>query len=148
MKINNAGYSFTKESSRCYRKVSERAEKFIEQLNEVQVQKLTCALKSIQPHNQWKEWLISERKAIGAYDRLDYVGRERFLQTRNDNEILLIHHACIYIELWRVRIDSKNYFNFRDIGLVDRPVEQREMLLGVLSAWEDIDPQDLWLSDV
>ncbi|MFM2056070.1 MAG: hypothetical protein RLY71_455 [Pseudomonadota bacterium] len=123
--------------------VSARADELIDELGEVQCRRLFDALRTTSVA-QWLCWLEDARAEIGAYDGLTAKQRKRRLQDPGDIDALRLHHACVFVELWRARME-RNYRQLPPRGMpLDRPEDHRSMLLDAMaahSAWQDL---DLW----
>ncbi|MCI5157168.1 MAG: hypothetical protein D3906_01785 [Candidatus Electrothrix sp. AUS1_2] len=133
-----------KESACCTRyphHVSDRVDELINELDATQIRQLYDELKK-NTYSEWLKWLEGTRGKIAHYDYLTRTERKRCIQQRIDNEPLLIHHACIYIELWRQRC----LLDFPPHTLLDTPESQREILLTVVTSYS-VDPRDLWPFD-
>lgn len=137
--INRMSKNF-KESAFYPHHVSDRVDELIDELDATQIRQLYDELKN-KTYNEWSDWLEgkSTRGKIAYYDYLTCTERKRCIQQRTDNEPLLLHHACIYIELWRQRCR----LDFPPHTLLDTPESQREILLTVVTSY-DVDIRDLW----
>ncbi len=126
---------------------SDRADELISELDEVQLVELYDALHT-KTFGEWLGWIEEKRADICKYDYLSRAERKRKLLKHEGCTTLMLHHACIYIELWRTRT-AKRYFSFPPSGApIDTPVAQREMMLAVLAAYQDFDMRDIWPFEV
>lgn len=143
IKNDHTTHNFLKENAFYPRHVSDRADELIEELDSEQVLQLYDALKT-KTYADWSLWLGDARDAISKYDNLSHAERKRRLKKPPVIETLLLHHACIYVELWRSRID-REYFSLPPSGpSIETPEEQREMMLNIIAAYDNFDPRDLW----
>jgi hypothetical protein len=125
---------------------SERADELISELDKAQLLELYEALQS-QTLVEWWEWIEEKRADISEYDYLSRTERRKLLK-HEGSATLMLHHACIYIELWRSRT-VKRYFSFPPSGVpIDTPVAQREMMLAVVASYQDFDMRDIWPFEV
>jgi hypothetical protein len=112
------------------RHVSDRVNELLDELNELQCQRLYDEFKKI-TIGDWFFWLEENRDEISRHDGLSLIQRRKNLNTRSSVTTLKLHHACIFIELWRVRT-TNNYFLFPPSGLpLENVTRQREMMLDV-----------------
>lgn len=119
------------------RHVSDRADELLDELEEEQVLQLYNELKT-KTYAEWLDWLEDARAEISKYDHLSRAARKRELQKLPDIKTLLLHHACVYVELWREFLNH-NYFSLPPAGEVDTPESQREMMLAVVAAYNHPD---------
>ena len=138
--INRISKNF-KESAFYPHYVSDRVDALVDELDATQIRQLYDELKS-KTYSEWLDWLEGTRGNIAHYDYLTRTERKRCIQQRTDNDPLLLHHACIYIELWRQRC----LLDFPPHTLLDTPESQREILLTVVTSY-NVDPRDLWPFD-
>lgn len=129
------------------KRVSPRADALIAELDAAQRRRLYDELKAT-PLQEWFDWLVSERKEIARYDSLTAAERQTRLRSAADisvqNSPGRLQHACVYIELWRARMQQR-YFHLPPSGLpLDTPERHREMLLAALASYNDYSPDDLW----
>jgi hypothetical protein len=123
--------------------VSDRATELSEELDEAALRRLYDSLR-VKTLSEWLTWLEDARKDITKYDWQKARDRKRHLQKNPTSEALMLHHACIFIELWRTRLNNQ-YFPLPPRGLpIDGPESQREMMLAVLTSYNALDKTDLW----
>ena len=123
--------------------VSDRADELIKELSEAQSQCLYDELKKM-TLGDWFSWLEDQREEISEYDRLTRAERKRSLNKQPNLDVLKLHHACVYVELWRARTTNA-YFSFPPNGqALDTPESQREMMLSVLASYNSFEMGDLW----
>jgi hypothetical protein len=138
--------NFLKENPWYPRLESDRADELIAELDEAQVLRLYNELKT-KTHAGWLLWLEDARGVISTYDYLSRAQRKRRLQKKPDTGPLLLHHACIFVELWRARI-NREYFCLPPSGPdLDTPEAHRSMMLDVVTALDHGDDRDLWPFD-
>ena len=141
--MENSHHSFGQENAWYPHHVSDRADELIGELDEAQLRQLFYALKK-KTLTDWLVWLEEARADICKYDWLKSAERKRRLKSATRPEALLLHHACIFVELWRARTHS-NYFHFPPHGMpVNAGEAQREMMLAVLASYGAFDEHDLW----
>lgn len=144
--MNNA-----QQSSDPYPKhVSARADALIAELDEAQCRKLYAELQTIDVQ-EWTDWLGDTRKEIAQYDSLTPTERNARLRAPADTSApispLRLHHAIVFLELWRARMQSR-YLHLPPTGLpLDTPERHREMLLAAVASFHDYDLRDLWPFD-
>lgn len=127
--------------------VSDRADALLDELDEAQVQQLRGALKTL-TFEEWKVWMVTEREAIGTYDELTPRERTRRRQKPGRTDALKLHHACLFVELWRARTDT-SYCHFPPYGqALDTPELQRAMMLAVMASHRKAYLRDVWPFDV
>lgn len=126
------------------RHVSDRAEELIEELDAKQCRQLYDELQK-QTVSEWLFWLEEQREDIYQYDVLTRTQRIRRLGKPTDSSTLKLHHACVFVELWRARMTS-SYFHLPPSGRpLDATEDQRRMMLAVLASYNDsLSIQDLW----
>jgi hypothetical protein len=141
--MSGDNHSFGRENPWYPRHVSDRADELCDELDEVQLRQLYDALKN-KTLSEWLIWLEEARAEVAKYDWLRRAERKRRLQKRTSPEVLLLHHACVFVELWRARMESR-YFHLPPRGLpLNEPEAHREMLLAVLASYNAFDARDLW----
>lgn len=123
--------------------VSDRADELIGEVSEAQCERLFRELQtSTLP--EWWNWLEDEREQIAEYDSLSAAVRNRRLQSTGDNSVLRLHHAAVWLELWRARTHSR-FFPLPPNGQrLDDPAAQRSMMLAVVASYHDAEPADYW----
>ena len=127
------------------RHVSDRVDELLDEIDEAQCQCLFDELKKTDM-NDWFTWLETARNEIAEYDTLSRVQRRRRLSEYSSVNVLKFHHACIFVELWRIRTGT--YFTLPPAGVsLDTGTRQREMMLAVMSAYSNFDLRDLWPFD-
>lgn len=145
-KSNHTNDSFRKENHFYPRHESDRADELVDELDEEQILRLYNELKT-KSHAKWLLWLEDARGSICQYDSLRRAQRKRRLQKKPDIETLLLQHACIFVELWRARI-NREYFCLPPSGPdLDTPESHRSMMLDVVTALSHGDDRDLWPFD-
>ncbi len=123
------------------RHASDRADELIDELDEQQRDALYLALKD-KTLTEWHIWLEDARASVLAYDAFTRGRRAKKLKSSASS--LELHHACIYLELWRARL-SRHFRPLPPNGLpIDTPNLQRELMLEVLASSNAFDPRDLW----
>lgn len=138
--------SFPKEISWYPRFASDRADELIAELDAGQQSRLLGGLKT-RTYAEWLTWLGDARGEIATYDGLSRAQRTRRLQPRPDTEILLLHHACIFVELWRARLD-RQYCHLPPYGPpLESHENHRSMMVNIMTAFDRYDPRDLWPFD-
>jgi hypothetical protein len=141
--MSDTHHSFDREHTWYPRHVSDRADELIDELDESQCRRLFDALKAM-ALSEWFDLLETSRNDIVKYDALNRAGRKRRLAKDGTAEPLLLHHGCIFVELWRARTQS-TYFHFPPTGpSIATPEAQRDMLLAVLTSFNAFDLRDLW----
>lgn len=95
-------------------------------------------------HGNWFGWLEEARDEVSKYDRLSSIRRQQRLAKHQSIADLKLHHASIFVELWRVRTTNA-YFSGSLIGTsLDTDENQREMMLAVVSSYNNFELRDLW----
>lgn len=127
--------------------VSARADALIAELDEAQCHQLYAELKTIDVQ-EWTDWLGAARKEIARYDSLTPTERSARIRGPADTSALAsplrLHHAIVFLELWRARMQLK-YLHLPPSGLpLDTPERHREMLLAAMASFHDYDLRDLW----
>lgn len=123
--------------------VSDRADVLIDELDEGLVQQLQAELqKSTYP--AWAQWLEDARADIEEYDSLTAAARKRRLRGSDVPGALKLHHACVFVELWRHRLDSRHMSLPPRGDPLDTPASQRRLLLWALASYSQADPRDFW----
>jgi hypothetical protein len=140
----------SQENARHLANVPDRAAGLIAELDETQRQQLLDALGTMS-YAEWLDWLEASRVVICRYDALKPSERKRQFAKRAqafaDSDPLLLHHACIWLELWRARISTR-FLPLPPAGLpLDSPESQRQMMLAVVAAYHDYDLLDFWPFD-
>lgn len=123
--------------------VSDRADQLLDELDEGQVEQLRLELQTI-PYTAWAQWLEDTRAAIQEYDSLPAAGRRRRLQGQDALVALRLHHACVFVELWRARLVAQHVALPPRGGPLDTPEEHRSMMLSVLASYSQVDVRDFW----
>lgn len=145
MKSSHTNGSFLRENPWYPRHESDRADELVDELDEEQMLRLYNALKT-NSLAKWLNWLEDARGEISTYDYLSRAKRKQCLKKHGD-DALLLHHACIFVELWRARI-NREYFCLPPQGPeLDTPVAHRSMMLDVVTAYFRFDDRDLWPFD-
>jgi len=125
------------------RHVSDRADQFLDELDETQCGQLYNELKKT-TLGDWFVWLEAARKEVSIYDSLSHVKRRQRLAKQPSVIDLKLHHACVFIELWRTRTTNV-YFSLPPSGApLDTDERQREMMLAVVSSYNNFELRDLW----
>lgn len=96
------------------RHVSDRVNELIEEIEATQCQLLYDELKK-GTIREWFVWLEEQRDTISAYDELPRAPRKRRLGKSADASTLKLHHACVFVELWRTRLTT-SYFHLPPSG--------------------------------
>ena len=129
------------------RGASDLADALIDELDVAQVRQLYDALRT-QTIVEWWVWLESHREEISEYDGLTAAQRKRRLQKTDKTSALRLHHACIFVELWRARTHAA-YYHFPPYGRVpDTPHAQRSMMLAIVDSYNKFEPHDVWPFEV
>jgi len=143
-KSSHTNDSFLRENPWYPRHESDRADELVDELDEERVLRLYNALKT-RTFVDWLSWLEAERGAICAYDGLSRTKRIQYLKKHGD-EALLLHHACIFVELWRAKI-HRGYFPLPpNAAPIDTHQRQRDLMLNVVASYAT-DNRDLWPFD-
>ena len=135
--------SFPRESAFYPRHVSDRAEALICELDSAQIRQLHNELKTKISEGLF-DWLEASRGEIARYDYLSRTERKALLQNPAEPATLLLHYACIFLELWRARLTWKYFHLPPSGGPLETAEEQREMMLAVVASYREYDPRDLW----
>lgn len=136
-------YVDPKKNSFYPRHVSERADALTDQLDQTQIQRLYRLLRAKELHI-WLLWLEDARIEISDYDILTEKQRAAELRGKNSEHSLMLHHACIFLELWRARL-MHFYHPLPPSGApIDTPASQRHLMLCSLASFNAFDPRDLW----
>ena len=93
-------YSSPKQNAFYPRRASDRADQMTDELGEEQVIQLYNELKTMS-YQEWFDWFFDERAKILQYDSLTTAERTRLHQPKPTIAVLRLHHACVYLELWR-----------------------------------------------
>ncbi|MGD9949879.1 MAG: hypothetical protein AB7U29_15570 [Desulfobulbus sp.] len=123
--------------------VSPRADELIDELEPGQVVQLRNALHT-QTLEEWMCWFEDSRESICEYDRLTPVERRARLLDQIDIAPLMLHHACVFLELWRKRVELQYYCLHRNDLVIEHQPEQREMIFSVLEAYNHAPVYDYW----
>lgn len=125
------------------RHVSDRVDELLDELGETQCAQLYEELKKT-TLGDWFVWLESAREEVSVYDSLSHFKRRQRLAKKSSVVDLKLHHACIFIELWRTRT-ANAYFSLPPSGApLDTEERQREMMLAVVSSYNNFELRDLW----
>lgn len=125
------------------RHVSDRADELLDELNEVQCRQLYEELKQTTLAG-WLTWLEEARTEVARYDGLTRAKRRQHLLKQPSVADLKLHHACVFVELWRTRTTNA-YFSLPPSGApLDTDEVQREMMLAVVSSYNNFELRDLW----
>lgn len=127
---------------------SDRADELIAELDARLQAQLYRALQAT-TFSGWIDWLTSEQAAIERYDAASARQRTALLRSPADEASLLeslrLQHACIFLELCRLRVAHL----LPPRGLpVDRPPEQRALVLAAYASIERAEPSDYWPFEV
>lgn len=126
---------------------SDEADALLDELDEAHVLTLRAALKTT-TFQAWKLWVEDSREEIGEYDELSPSERTRRLQGPDRIDALRLHHACVFVELWRARTNM-SFYHFPPYGQVpDEPHLQRAMMLGILASHRQAYLRDVWPFEV
>lgn len=129
------------------RHVSDRADELIEELGETQCQLLYDELHN-ETIGEWFVWLEEQREAISQYDGLSRTQRKRRLGKLADTSTLKLHHACVFVDLWRARMTTSYFHLPPSGGALDSMEDQRRMMLAVVASYNDpLALRDLWPFD-
>lgn len=123
--------------------VSDRADELIEELEDDHLKVLYSAvrLKSI---SDWLLWIEENRNEVTAYDSLTTKERRSRLKSKRATSDLLLHHACIYVELWRARL-AYSYQSLPPNGdPITTPESQRALMLAAVASFNNFDARDFW----
>ena len=135
--------SFPQESAFYPLGFSDRAAVLIEELDATQALQLYNELKT-RTYEDWLDWLEDARAEIAKYDYLTRSERKARLQKPTDIQSLFLHHACVFVELWRARL-AREYFHLPPSGgPLETAEEQREMMLAVAVSYHKYHHRDLW----
>lgn len=125
------------------RLVSDRADELLDELEENQCRQLYDDLKTTTLAD-WFVWLEEARNEVSRYDGLSRAKRRQRLAKHPSVADLKLHHACIFVELWRTRTTNA-YFSLPPSGApLDSDERQREMMLAVVSSYNNFELRDLW----
>lgn len=147
-KIALSGMSFTnqsnpKENPWYPRHVSDRVDELLDDLDETQSRQLYDELKKI-TLGDWFAWLEDTRNEVSKYDSLSRAKRRQRLAKSASVADLKLHHACVFVELWRTRTTNA-FFSLPPSGApLDTDENQREMMLAVVSSYNNFEFRDLW----
>ena len=123
--------------------VSDRADELIGELDEALCQPLFDALGTMSSED-WFEWMADERAAIDEYDGLAASQRRRRLHAHAGSvDAARLHHACVFLALWRARLLRRGVLPPSSPPLT-RAEDQRRMLLAALETSRHFDVRDLW----
>lgn len=126
------------------RHVSDRADELIEELDEKQCQRLYDELQK-EAIGEWFVWLEEKREEIAAYDDLSRAQRKHRLNKPADTSTLKLHHACVFVELWRARLTTSYFHLPPSGGPLEAQEDHRRMMLAVVASYNDpLSVQDLW----
>lgn len=126
------------------RHVSDRADELIEELDATQCRLLYDELQK-ETIGEWFVWLEEQREAISQYDELRRTQRKRRLGKAADTSALKLHHACIFVELWRSRMTTSYFHLPPSGGPLDTTEDHRRMMLAVVASYNDpLAVHDLW----
>lgn len=127
--------------------VSDRADELRAELDEEQLGLLFRELQTMS-YAEWLAWIEAKRAAICRYDYSSPAERRRQLRKPGGIEVLMLHHACAWLELWRART-AQRFFPLPPAGApLDSPERHREMLLACLASLHDLDERDQWPFDL
>jgi hypothetical protein len=125
------------------RHVSDRADQLIDELDEKHLSLLYDSVRE-KSFEEWLLWIEDTRDQIVAYDYLSAKDRKKRLQLKEVTVNLALHHACIYVELWRTRL-SHSYRPLPPNGTpIDTPESQRELMLSAVASFSNFDARDFW----
>lgn len=112
---------------------------------------LSVELYEIVRHQSLSDWLLWFEDAFSEilnYDSLSTTERKIGLKRKAHKANLQHHHACIYLELWRIRL-STNYRQLPPNGTpIHTALAQRELMMLSLTAFNALDQRDFWPFDV
>lgn len=145
-KSSHTNDSFLRENHFYPRHESDRADELVDELDEEQILRLYNELKT-KTYSEWMDWLEDARGEICQYDSLSRALRKRQLQKKPDSEALRLHHACIFVELWRARIHREYFPLPPNAGPIETHEAQRDLILNVVAAYNKHDLRDLWPFD-
>jgi len=128
------------------RHVSDRADELLDELDETQCRRLYDELKQT-TLGEWFTWLEETRHEVSEYDSLTRAKRKQRLAAHPTVSNLKLHHASVFVELWRIRTTNA-YFSLPPSGLpLVTDERQREMMLAVVSSYSNFELLDLWPFD-
>ncbi|MEN9481018.1 MAG: hypothetical protein RLZZ298_2413 [Pseudomonadota bacterium] len=126
------------------RHVSDRVDELIDELDAAQCELLYDELGK-ETIGDWFVWIEEQREAISGYDGLSRTQRKRRLGKSADTSTLKLHHACVFVELWRARTTSSYFHLPPSGGPLDTEEAQRRMMLAVVASFNDASAiRDLW----
>lgn len=126
------------------RHVSDWADELLDELDAKQCQLLYDELQKA-TIGEWFVWLEEQREAISAYGDLTRTQRKRRLGKSDDASTLKLHHACVFVELWRARLTASYFYLPPSGGSLDTEEDQRRMMLAVVASYNDsLAIHDLW----
>lgn len=125
---------------------SDRADRLVDELDEEQMWRLYSELKT-RTYREWTGWLLKHREEICAYDSLSPAERKRRLRDSADIDALVFHHACLFVELWRARINREHFCLPPSGPDLDTPEKHRDMMLNVMAAFHEMTDDDAWPFD-
>ncbi|MDD2366297.1 MAG: hypothetical protein PHN84_09045 [Desulfuromonadaceae bacterium] len=141
----DTNHSVLRENPWYPRHESDRADELVDELDEAQQLRLYDELKT-KTYESWKSWLLDARVEICTYDQLNRAQRARRLKKLPDTDALVLHHACIFVELWRAKIHREYFPLPPNAAPVDTPQRQRDLMLNVVASYAT-DVRDLWPFD-
>lgn len=149
MKTNKTSHtndSVLRENPWYPRHESDRADALVDELDEGQILRLYGELKT-RTLAEWLCWLETARGLICQYDGLSDTKRRQLLKGKADSEALMLHHACVFVELWRWRIHREYFPLPPNAPPIDTHATQRDLMLNVVVAYHKHDLRDLWPFD-
>lgn len=96
--MTNTSHSAGQQNPLYPRHVSTRVDELLDQLDLEQIQRLYNELQTM-TYLDWMYWLEGERVKICKYDSLTSAERKNLLRSNSENEPLLLHYACVWLEL-------------------------------------------------
>jgi hypothetical protein len=127
---------------------SDRVDELCAELDEGQILQLYCELKT-KTLAEWQDWCEAQRVLICQYDALSDAKRHQQLKKKGglDPTALMLHHACVFVELWRCRLHREYFPLPPNAPPIDTHHKQRGLMLNVMAALYRYDNRDLWPFD-
>lgn len=119
---------------------SDYADALIEELSEAQCLQLYGAVQSM-TYPEWTDWMSANSAAIALYDASTANERAQALASIPGSDGVMLHYACVYSELFRIRF-LHHYGVFPE--RLGEPVHQRDMLRAAVLAYQTIDVRCYW----
>lgn len=125
------------------RHVTDRVDLMIDQLDDKNTRLLYEEYTQIST-DDWLAWFLSNWNEISNYDLLADAERVEILEKNPNGAILKQHHACIFLDLWRARLEN-SFLQLPPHGPpIEDVVDQRLILLTSLVSYLEMYPEDYW----